>query len=315
MNFKHVLVTGAAGLLGRYIVEELQGHCEVVGFDLKAGPAPIEWRLGSVTDPAAVAAAVAGKDAIVHVAAIPNIWSGSGDEMMQVNVLGVYRLLAAAEEAGVKRVVLCSSGAVTGFTVRDGGSVLIPPESLPIDVDAPLKPTDPYSLSKMLGEEIGRSFALRGKLEIVILRPAFIAYPEMYGELRARAAAPQTYKGRQAGGPASAGGGPCWNHVDPRDMATSFRKALELQDVVFERFFVYAKVTLSPKPTLERLRDVLGSVPPLRKPEIYAENPFAPLEDITLTRDRLGFEPKFDARNVCILTPPAGVEANSGAAS
>ena len=121
------------------------------------------------------------------------------------------------------------------------------------------------------------------------LRPVFIAYPEMYGEIKARSTSPQTYSGTPAGGPSSAGGGPCWHHVDPRDVATAFRKALELRDVVFEGFFVSANVTLSPKPTLDRLREVLGTLPPIRKPEIYKENPFAPLFDLTHTRERLGF--------------------------
>ena len=304
MNFKRVLVTGAAGLLGRSIVEELRGRYEASGFDLKAGNAQIDWHLGSLTDAEAVAAAVKGKDAIVHAAAIPNIWSGGGEKIMQVNVVGLYLLLAAAEEAGVKRVVLCSSDSVVGFTVREGA--LRPPEYLPIDVDHPLNPTDAYGLSKLLGEEVGRSFALRGKIGVVALRPVFIAYPEMYGEIRARSASPQTYSGTPAGGPSSAGGGPCWHHVDPRDVATAFRKALELQDVTFERFFVSANVTLSPKPTLDRLREVLGKLPPVRKPEVYEANPYAPLFDLSRTRDRLGFEPQFDARAISIPQPGQG---------
>jgi nucleoside-diphosphate-sugar epimerase len=299
MDFQRVLVTGAGGLLGQHIVDELRDRCAVSGFDLKAGSAPITWHLGDLTDAAAIAAAVKDKDAIVHVAAIPNIWSGSGEKIMQVNVTGVYLLLAAAEAAGVKRVVLCSSDSTVGFTVREGK--LRPPEYLPIDVDHPLNPTDPYGLSKLLGEEIGRSFALRGKLEVVALRPVFIAYPEMYGEIKARSASPQTYSGTPAGGPSSAGGGPCWHHVDPRDVATAFRKALELKNVSFERFFVSSNVTLSPKPTLVRLREVLGELPRLAKPEIYEQNPFAPLYDISLTRERLGFEPQFDARSISIL--------------
>jgi nucleoside-diphosphate-sugar epimerase len=300
MGFQRVLVTGAGGLLGRHIVDELRDHCVVSGFDLKAGQAPITWHLGDLTDAAAIAAAVKDKDAIVHVAAIPNIWSGSGERIMQVNVTGVYLLLAEAEAAGVKRVVLCSSDSSVGFTVREGK--LRPPEYLPIDVDHPLNPTDPYGLSKLLGEEIGRSFALRGKLEVIVLRPVFIAYPEMYGEIKARSASPQTYSGTPAGGPSSAGGGPCWHHVDPRDVAAAFRKALELKNVSFERFFVSSNMTLSPTPTLTRLREVLGELPEVRNPEVYEQNPFAPLYDISLTRERLGFEPQFDARRISI--PP-----------
>ncbi len=260
-----VLVTGAAGLLGRAIVDELRTDHDLTGFDRRAGSAPIRWRVGDLCDRAAVAEAVRGQDAIVHVAAVPNIWSAPSEEIMRVNVLGVFALLEAAETAGVRRVVLCSSDSVVGFTVREGA--LQPPLHLPIDLDHPLRPTDAYALSKMLGEEIGRSFALRGKLEVVALRPVFIAFPEMYGEIRARAKSPSTYRGTPAGG------GPCWHHVDPRDVAVAFRRALELRDVRFERFFVSAEVTLAPEPTLERLERVLGRLPEVRDPDLWRDNP------------------------------------------
>lgn len=71
---------------------------------------------------------------------------------------------------------------------------------------------------------------------------------------------------------------------------------------MFERFFVSANVTLSPKPTLDRLREVLGTLPPVKKPEVYAKNPFAPLFDLSHTRDRLGFEPQYDARGIANQT-------------
>lgn len=298
MRFDKVLVTGADGLLGRAVVEELAGRCRISGFDLREGAAPIDWHAGDLTDRASVAAAVQGQDAVVQIAAIPNIWSGTGETIMKVNVLGLHNLLSAAEEAGVRRVVICSSDSVVGFTVREGA--LRPPDYLPVDLDHPLNPTDPYGLSKLLGEEMGRSFALRGKLEVVVLRPVFVAYPEMYGEIRARALSPSTYRGMPAGGPSSAGGGPCWHHVDPRDAARAFRLALEMTKVSFERFFVCGNVTLSPEPTLERLRSVLGRLPEVRRPDLYRENPFAPLYDLGRSREVLGFDAQFDARAIAV---------------
>lgn len=296
MKFENVLVTGAGGLLGQAIVREMTGRCRVTGFDLKQGSAPIEWRVGNLTDPAAVKEAVKGQDAILQVAAIPNIWSGSGETTMKVNVVGLYLLLSAAEEAGVKRVVICSSDSVVGFTVREGG--MLPPQYLPVDLDHPLNATDPYGLSKLLGEDMGRSFALRGKMEVIVLRPVFVAYPEMYGEIRARSMSPDTYKGTPAGGPSSAGGGPCWHHVDPRDAARAFRLGLEMKYTGFDRFFVSANVTLSPEPTLERLARVLGYLPEVRHPEVYERNPYAPLYDLTRSREVLGFDAQYDARAV-----------------
>lgn len=299
MKYENVLVTGAGGLLGQSIVRDLSGRCKVTGFDLKQGSAPIDWRVGNLADPAAVAEAVKGQDAIVQVAAIPNIWSGTGETTMRVNVVGLYLLLAAAEEAGVKRVVICSSDSVVGFTVREGA--MHPPEYLPVDLNHPLKATDPYGLSKLLGEDVGRSFALRGKMEVIVLRPVFVAYPEMYGEIRARSMAPETYRGTPAGGPSSAGGGPCWHHVDPRDAARAFRLALEMKYAGFDRFFVSANVTLSPEPTLERFARIVGRAPEVRRPEIYERNPFAPLYDLTRSREVLGFDAEYDARAVSLL--------------
>ncbi len=299
MKYENVLVTGAGGLLGQYIVREMSERCKVTGFDLKQGSAPIDWRVGNLTDPAAVAEAVRGQDAIIQVAAIPNIWSGTGETTMKVNVVGLYLLLAAAEEAGVKRVVICSSDSVVGFTVREGA--MRPPQYMPVDLEHPLDATDPYGVSKVLGEDLGRSFALRGKLEVIVLRPVFVAYPEMYGEIRARSMSPETYKGTPAGGPSSAGGGPCWHHVDPRDAARAFRLGLEMNYTGFDRFFVSANVTLSPEPTIERLARILGHRPEVRRPEIYEKNPFAPLYDLTRSREVLGFDAQYDARSVSLL--------------
>ena len=97
--FENVLITGANGLLGRAVVKEMQGRARVTGFDLKAGDAPISWETGNLTDAAAIARALKGKDAILQIAAIPNIWSGGGEKIMQVNVVGLYLLLEAAEAA------------------------------------------------------------------------------------------------------------------------------------------------------------------------------------------------------------------------
>ncbi len=291
-----VLITGAAGLLGSYVVKEMSASYELSGLDLRAGDADIAWHTGDINDSDLLRRAVAGQDAVIHIAAIPNIWAGSPETIMETNVQATYKLMLAAEEAGASRIVFCSSDSAVGFTVRDGA--MIPPDYVPIDENHPLNPTDPYGLSKAIGEDIGRSFAQRDKLSVVALRPMFIAFPEMYGELRARAASPDTYAGPQAGGPSAAGGGVCWNHVDPRDVSRAFRLAVELQDVHFERFFVSAATTLAPDPTLERLETYLGRCPLVRNAAVYQSNPHAPLFDLSLARERLGFEPRYDARAV-----------------
>ncbi len=294
MKFEKVLVTGTGGQLGSYTAAELKGVCETYGFDAKATRGDFPHRVGDITDSVAMAEACKGMDAVIHIAARPNIWSGTGDDIVRVNTMGVWTVLTAAEAAGVRRVVLCSSDSVVGFTVMSGG--LKPPDYLPIDATHTLRPTDPYAISKLLGEEIGRAFVVRGKLEVIALRPVFVLYPEMEGEVKARAANPANYRGVTVGGPNPAGGGPAWHYVDPRDVARAFRLALEVETPRFASYFISGPNTMAPEPTLERLRRVLGVEVPVLRPEVYARNPFAPLYDLQAARDDLGYEPQYDQR-------------------
>jgi len=298
-----ILVTGAAGLLGRFVVDALlRGGARVRGLDRRTGPAAIEWHIGDVTDPAFVAGAMTGVDGVMHIAAVPNIWSGDGQTIMRVNTLGTYTVLDAAEAAGIGRVIFCSSDSVAGYTVREG--CMLPPLYAPLDLDHPLRATDPYAISKILGEDVCRAYAWRG-MQIVALRTVFVAYPEMDGEIRARAADPEHYRGPAVGGPSSAGGGPLYHHIDPRDLARAFCLALDMpmQTGGFERFYLSAQVTLSPEPTLDRLRRLHGDAVEIRNPEIYARQPFAPLYDLSHAAERLGFVAAHDKR--FLITPPS----------
>lgn len=293
-----ILVTGAAGLLGRFVVRELLAEGHVVrGLDRRAGEAGIEWHVGDVTDPALVKKAVTGVDAVLHIAAIPNIWSGDGQMIMRVNLLGTFTVFEAAEATGVERIVFCSSDSVAGYTVREGR--MLPPRYAPLDVDHPLLATDPYAVSKVMGEDLARAYALRG-MSVVALRTVFIAYPEMAGEIVARAKDPDNYRGPMVGGPSSAGGGPLHHHIDPRDVARAFRLAFELpmQGGNFEKFYLSAQVTLSPEPTLQRLRRLHGDAVEIRAPEVYERQPFAPLYDLTHAAKRLGFVAAHDQRHL-----------------
>jgi len=298
-----ILVTGAAGLLGRFVVRELLANrYEVRGFDRRASSEAIESVVGDVTDAAAVTDAMRGIDAVLHIAAVPNIWSGDGPTIMHVNTLGTWLVFDAAEAQGIRRVVFCSSDSVAGYTVREGR--MVPPRYAPLDLAHPLNATDPYALSKVAGEDIARAYALRG-MSVAALRTVFVAYPEMAGEIVARAKDPLDYRAPVAGGPSAAGGGPLHHHIDPRDLARAFRLALELPMPrgEFERFYLSAKVTLSPEPTVERLRRLHGDAVEIRDPDYYRRNPFAPLYDLTHAATRLGFVPEYDQRHLLAGLP------------
>lgn len=295
MRFQNVLVTGAGGLLGGYTVAELRDHCAVSGLDLLPAVG-VPHLVASIEDADAVARACEGQDAVVHIAARPNIWSGSGTEIVRTNVVGTWNVLEAAERAGVRRVIVTSSDSVIGFTVFEGA--MIPPDYLPVDAGHPRRPTDAYALSKKLCEDMAQSFADRGRMEVVVLRPVYVLYPEFEGEVRARAADPAGYRGPAAGGRQPAGGGPMWHYVDPRDVAAAYRCALETEAPGFGPYFVCGPTTLAPEPTVERLRTRTGRDAEIRNPTLYRDHPYAPLYDLEAAARGIGFRARHDLRRV-----------------
>lgn len=293
-----ILVTGAAGLLGQFVVNELlAAGYEVRGFGHETGSADIDWQIGDVTDYAAVKQAMQGVDGVLHLAAVPNIWSADGATIMLVNVQGTYNVFEAAQQQGIQRVVFCSSDSVAGYTVREG--CMIAPQYAPLDLEHPLQATDPYALSKVLGEGVAQAYALRG-MSVLALRTVFIAYPQMHGEILCRAKDPVHYRGPMVGGPSCAGGGPLHHHIDPRDVARAFRLALELpmEAGEFESIYLSAAVTLAPEPTLQRLARLHGGDVQVVDAAHYARHPYAPLYDLSHARQRLGFVPEYDLRHL-----------------
>ncbi|MFQ3560848.1 NAD-dependent epimerase/dehydratase family protein [Streptomyces gramineus] len=106
-----VLVTGGAGFIGSHVVEALtaRGH-EAIVFDVRDDPG------ADVRNPAAVARALGGVDAVCHQAAMVGLGVGFSDaaEYVSRNDLGTAVLLAAMAEAGVGRLVLAGSMVVYG---------------------------------------------------------------------------------------------------------------------------------------------------------------------------------------------------------
>ena len=295
------MVTGAAGLLGGYVVRRIREEAEVVGLDVRSPSVPggIAHVTASIFDLDALAAAFVDADAVLHIAAAANIGSGTGSEIIDLNVRGSWTVMEAACRAGVRRVVLCSSDSVMGNTVWKEHFWC--PETLPVDETHPLRPADPYALSKYLAEETGRSFSRRG-LEVIALRPVFILFPSMMGEVLARHADPLGYAGPCAGGHAPAGGGLCWHHVDPRDVAEAFRLAIDADWQGFRAFYLSAPSSLHPLPTLERIKQVFGRLPDRIDQTLYEAIPHAPMFDTNSAARHLGWQPQHDLRTEVIGT-------------
>lgn len=154
-----VLITGAAGHVGSILRPAFEAEHDCRYFDLVTLPsADDRWMQGDLLDEAALAKAIAGMDAIVHLA--------MGDchsvrAMYDVNVTGMHLLLQAAQEAGVHRIVYASTMSIYQHNgVPNGDESSRTPDAV----------TD-YGLTKRLSETIGEAFVQRNPdLSFIALR-------------------------------------------------------------------------------------------------------------------------------------------------
>lgn len=156
-----VLLTGAAGFVGRPALDLLARDHQVTAFDIRPIDG-VDSLVGDVRDFDAVRQAIDGHDAVVNTIMAPNESYADGGPGFTVNTSGMYNLLEAARLAGVKRFVHTSSGAVhTGY-----------PEDTHLTRDLyPLKASGSYALSKLLQEEMARNFHEQHGLSVACLRP------------------------------------------------------------------------------------------------------------------------------------------------
>ena len=169
------LVTGATGFVGSHIVRALNEaghqaralHRSSSRMDALAG-LEYDSALGDVTDLDALRVASHGCDWVFHVAAVADYWRADKTHMLDVNVEGTRRVLQAARENGVKRVIFTSSAAAVGF-IKDRPAN---------EADAFNQPPDrfPYGYSKALAEAIALEAVQTGQ-EVVILNPSVILGP------------------------------------------------------------------------------------------------------------------------------------------
>ena len=166
------LVTGASGFVGSAVVRALLAEGRRVRVLLRptsdrrniAG-LEVEERIGSLGDWPSLKAAVAGCGAVFHVAADYRLWVRDPEAMYAANVDGTTRLMTAALEAGVERIVYTSSVATLGLAA--GGT--------PADEMEPSLLADmigPYKRSKYLAEERVRQMVGERGLPAVVVNPS-----------------------------------------------------------------------------------------------------------------------------------------------
>lgn len=160
-----VLVTGAAGYVGRAVVEALTaaGHEPValVHSHRNGLPGGVEVRAGDLEQPASLVQALDGIEAVCHLAGLTRARESWEHPLryFAVNTSGTINLLAAMETVGVDRIVFSSTGSIYGA-----------PERQPMGEDLPDDPPHPYAVSKLAAEHALEWQARAGRLSVTVLR-------------------------------------------------------------------------------------------------------------------------------------------------
>jgi nucleoside-diphosphate-sugar epimerase len=173
-----IVVTGSKGLIGRHTVEyaKAQPNVEVFGVDhVGVGSWKDNYRLADMTDLGQAYSALAGADAVVHLAAIPDHGMVEEPKLFMSNIASTYNVFEAARNLGIKRVVWAS-------TIQVNRTVLMHHDTryryLPIDEAHPVDPQNDYALSKYVGEVIGETYAKTYGLSVISLRFTAITHPD-----------------------------------------------------------------------------------------------------------------------------------------
>lgn len=160
--FKRILLTGAAGGLGKILRQRLRELAEIVRLsdiaDLGPAGAGEEIVQCDLADKKAVLAMVKDVDLIVHFGGISV--EACFEDILTANIQGTYNIYQAAHQHGVRRVIFASSNHTIGFYKT----------TEVIDADDPVRPDGMYGVSKCFGENLSRYYFDRFQIETVCIR-------------------------------------------------------------------------------------------------------------------------------------------------
>lgn len=182
-----IAVTGAAGSVGTEALAALDAteHHEVTPVTHREREG-IDSVVLDVEDADAVREALAGHDAVVHLAGDPSP-EASWDSVLTVNIDGTRNVFEAAVANGLDRVVFASTNHVSQmYNIGDPAAPeTLGPDARPVTVDDPPRPDSYYAVSKVAGEALGSYYADRHGLAVVNLRIGWLLTPAELRDLQA----------------------------------------------------------------------------------------------------------------------------------
>ena len=156
-----VLITGAAGRIGRHLVEHWRERFDLVLTDRRAPDTThgFPFRRANLAHMDELEGLFAGVHTVIHLGADPSI-RAEWESVLSSNIVGVYNVLECARQAACQRVVFASSvNAVLGY-----------PADLQVTPTMPVAPPNLYGASKAWGEALGRFYADGRGLSVFCLR-------------------------------------------------------------------------------------------------------------------------------------------------
>lgn len=180
MTQRKVLITGASGLIGGLTIKHLGDKYQFSGL-ARRKVTGIPHLSADITDATAIKPAFAGIHTVLHMAAANGVnewmeWAPT----MAITVQGTLNVYEAAREAGVKRIVLLSSGCCQLAwewdaehpygKLANGPDAEIPATWPMVDLDWPARPDSPYAVGKLFGENLGRYYSDKYGISTIALR-------------------------------------------------------------------------------------------------------------------------------------------------
>jgi nucleoside-diphosphate-sugar epimerase len=273
-----ILVTGGSGTIGGYVLRELlqAGHTAASYSRTAPRVDGAGFLPGDIMDLPALTAAVAGHEAVIHLAAVPGPNRATPEQLLNTNVIGTVNALEAAVKAGVAKVIFASSGAATGYSFQKRE---LTPDYLPLDEAHPCEPHDEYGLSKLLGELTCKRYTDAFGLQTLCLRinhnwcldraGAEVAVRSGWAKGSVEDLWTKRYRkvieaDENAVWPVPGPPSPknlLWAVTDIRDAAQAFRLAAENASLQHEVFQINAADTCSPVETPELIARHYPAVP------------------------------------------------------
>ncbi len=276
---QRVVVTGASGKLGQFVVKHLvDSGYHVVSTDRVAPPSgsPGDFTVADLTDLGQVIELLSGvdegqpADAVVHLSAIPAPGMATNAATFRNNVPSTYNVLRAAQVVGIRNVVTASSETVLGLPFD------VPPPYIPVDEEYDVLPQSTYSLGKSLEEEMAKHFTRWDpELKVAALRFSNVMRPEDYAGFPSWQDDAQARRWN------------LWGYIDGRDGAQAVRRALEVDFTGFEAFVIANDDTVMVRESADLAAEVFPDVP-LKRPLQGRET----LLSIDKARRVLGYAPE-----------------------